>query len=70
MSPFKYCLKRHWEGVCFLMIEQGFSLSSAVMDCIAVGKWNYAYSLLFKSEDTSLYHAANQEGQNIAHYFS
>jgi ankyrin repeat protein len=70
MSPFMYCLKKHWEGVCFLMIEQGFDLSRAVMDCIQVGKWNYAYSLLFKSENTELYNGKNSDGQNIAHLFS
>lgn len=63
-------IKRDWQGLSFLMLESGFDLSLAVLDCFKAGKLNYVYTLLLKKDDGSFYQMKNSVGQNIAHLFS
>ena len=70
VSPFMVAIKRNWQGLSFLMLESGFDLSLAVLDCFKAGKLNYVYTLLLKKDDGSFYQMKNKLGQNIAHLFS
>ena len=70
ISPFMVAIKRNWQGLSFLMLESGFDLSLAVLDCFKAGKLNYVYTLLLKKDDGSFYQMRNKLGQNIAHLFS
>lgn len=70
ISPFMIAIKRNWQGLSFLILESGFDLSLAVLDCFKAGKLNYVYTLLLKKEEGGFYQMKNQDGQNIAHLFS
>ena len=70
ISPFMVSIKRDWQGLSFLILESGFDISLAVLDCFQAGKLNYVYTLLLKKEEGGFYQMKNDQGQNIAHLFS
>lgn len=62
ISPFMVAIKRNWQGLSFLMLESGFDLSLAVLDCFKAGKLNYVYTLLLKKDDGAFYQMQNSQG--------
>jgi len=44
------------------MLESGFDLSLAVLDCFKAGKLNYVYTLLLKKDDGAFYQMQNSLG--------
>jgi hypothetical protein len=55
ISPFMVAIKRNWQGLSFLMLESGFEISLAVLDCFKANKLNYVYTLLLKKEEGGFY---------------
>ena len=45
-STFSIAIRRNWQAVAFLMLEYGFELSLAILDCFNYKKYNYVYTLL------------------------
>lgn len=70
VTTFMITIRRNWQGIAFLMLEYGFDLSIAILDCFNAKRFNYVYTLLLKKSDSGLYQMTNEEGQNIAHLFS
>jgi hypothetical protein len=46
---FSIAIMKDWQSVAYLMLEYGFKLSIAIMDCFEKGRFNYVYTLLMKS---------------------
>jgi hypothetical protein len=44
-STFSVAIRRNWQSVAFLMLEFGFDLSLAILDCFNHKKYNYVYTL-------------------------
>jgi ankyrin repeat protein len=63
-------IRRNWQSVAFLMLEFGFDLSLAILDCFNHRKYNYVYTLLLKKADAGVYQTTNAEGQNLTHLFA
>src|SRR3990167_8405538 len=69
-STFSIAIRRNWQSVAFLMLEFGFNLSLAILDCFAHKKYNYVYTLLLKKADSGVYQTANLHKQNLTHLFA
>jgi ankyrin repeat protein/predicted DNA-binding WGR domain protein len=69
-SAFSIAIRRNWQSVAFLMLEFGFDLSLAILDCFNHRKYNYVYTLLLKKADAGVYQTTNAEGQNLTHLFA
>ena len=69
-STFSIAIRRNWQSVAFLMLEFGFDLSLAILDCFNHRKYNYVYTLLLKKADSGVYQTANLNGQNLTHLFA
>ena len=69
VTVFMMAIKRNWQGIAFLMLEYGFKLSLAILDCFNAKKFNYVYTLLLKKSDAGLYQIKNEHNQNISHLF-
>jgi ankyrin repeat protein/predicted DNA-binding WGR domain protein len=69
-STFSVAIRRNWQSVAFLMLEFGFDLSLAILDCFNHRKYNYVYTLLLKKADAGVYQTTNAEGQNLTHLFA
>jgi ankyrin repeat protein/predicted DNA-binding WGR domain protein len=69
-SMFLIAIKRDWQSVAFLMLEFGFDLSLAILDCFNHKKYNYVYTLLLKKADAGVYQTTNADGQNLTHLFA
>jgi ankyrin repeat protein/predicted DNA-binding WGR domain protein len=69
-STFSIAIRRNWQSVAFLMLEFGFDLSLAILDCFAHKKYNYVYTLLLKKAEAGVYQTTNAEGQNLTHLFA
>ena len=52
------------------MLEYGFDLSLAILDCFNFKKYNYVYTLLLKKSEAGVYQTSNSEGQNLTHLFA
>ena len=63
-------IRRNWQSVAFLMLEFGFDLSLAILDCFNHRKYNYVYTLLLKKADAGVYQTTNAQGQNLTHLFA
>jgi ankyrin repeat protein/predicted DNA-binding WGR domain protein len=69
-STFSVAIRRNWQSVAFLMLEFGFDLSLAILDCFNHKKYNYVYTLLLKKADAGVYQTTNADGQNLTHLFA
>jgi len=69
VSTFMVAIKRNWQGVAFLLLECGFNLGLAILDCFNSQKFNYVYTILIKKGDSDIYTMRNEQEQNIAHLF-
>jgi ankyrin repeat protein/predicted DNA-binding WGR domain protein len=69
-STFSIAIRRNWQSVAFLMLEFGFDLSLAILDCFAHKKYNYVYTLLLKKAEAGVYQTTNAAGQNLTHLFA
>lgn len=69
-STFCIAIRRNWQSVAFLMLEFGFSLSLAILDCFNFKKYNYVYTLLLKKAEAGVYQTTNDSGQNLTHLFA
>jgi ankyrin repeat protein/predicted DNA-binding WGR domain protein len=69
-STFSVAIRRNWQSVAFLMLEFGFDLSLAILDCFNFKKYNYVYTLLLKKAEAGVYQTTNKEGQNLTHLFA
>ena len=69
-STFSVAIRRNWQSVAFLMLEFGFDLSLAILDCFSFKKYNYVYTLLLKKAEAGVYQTTNKEGQNLTHLFA
>lgn len=70
VTSFMIAIRRNWQGIAFLMLEYGFDLAIAILDCFNAKKFNYVYTLLLKKSDSGLYQMKNNKDQNISHLFS
>jgi ankyrin repeat protein/predicted DNA-binding WGR domain protein len=69
-STFSIAIRRNWQSVAFLMLEFGFDLSLAILDCFSHRKYNYVYTLLLKKAEAGVYQTTNAAGQNLTHLFA
>ena len=69
-STFCIAIRRNWQSVAFLMLEFGFDLSLAILDCFNFKKYNYVYTLLLKKAEAGVYQTTNEAGQNLTHLFA
>lgn len=69
-TMFRLAITQDWQSVAFLMLEFGFELSLAVLDCFAAQKFNYVYTLLLKKSEAGVYQMKNRHQQNLAHLFA
>jgi ankyrin repeat protein/predicted DNA-binding WGR domain protein len=69
-TTFSVAIRRNWQSVAFLMLEFGFDLSLAIIDCFAHKKYNYVYTLLLKKAEAGVYQTTNATGQNLTHLFA
>ena len=69
-STFSVAIRRNWQSVAFLMLEFGFDLSLAILDCFTFKKYNYVYTLLLKKAEAGVYQTTNKDGQNLTHLFA
>ena len=69
-STFSIAIRRNWQSVAFLMLEFGFDLSLAILDCFTHRKYNYVYTLLLKKAEAGVYQTTNAACQNLTHLFA
>ena len=69
-STFSIAIRRNWQACAFLMLENGFDLSLAILDCFAFKKYNYVYTLLLKKAESGVYQTTNAQKQNLTHLFA
>jgi ankyrin repeat protein/predicted DNA-binding WGR domain protein len=69
-STFSIAIRRNWQSVAFLMLEFGFDLSLAILDCFNFRKYNYVYTLLLKKSEAGVYQMTNSKNQNLTHLFA
>jgi ankyrin repeat protein/predicted DNA-binding WGR domain protein len=69
-SSFSIAIRRNWQSVAFLMLEFGFDLSLAILDCFNFRKYNYVYTLLLKKSEAKVYKMTNSRDQNLTHLFA
>ena len=67
---FSIAIRLNWQSVAYLMLEYGFNLSIAIIDCFNHKKFNYVYTLLMRRQDLATFKLKNSEGQNLVHLFA
>lgn len=69
-SMFCIAIRKGWQGVAYLMLQNNFPLMNALQDALNEEKFMYVRTLLTKVEDPGVVRNVNEEGQNLFHTFS
>ena len=69
-SMFCVAIRKGWQGVAYLMLQNKFPLMNALQDALNEKKFMYVKTLLNKVEDHEVIRKANEEGQNLFHTFA
>jgi len=69
-TPFSLAVKQNWQGVAFLLLEYGFDIGLAVIECFRQNKFNYVYTLLLKKSESGVYQTQDEKKRNLTHYLA
>lgn len=69
-TPFSVAVKQNWQGVAFLLLEYGFDIGLAVIECFKQNKFNYVYTLLLKKSESGVYQTQDDKQRNLTHYLA
>ena len=69
-TPFAVAIKQNWQGVAFLLLEYGFDIGLAVIECFKQNKFNYVYTLLLKKSESGVYQTQDEKKRNLTHFLA
>lgn len=64
---FSLAIKYGWQGICYLLVEYGYSLLEAIQDSMMANQFNLVRSLLYKNQQNQQIQQFNDKQQNLFH---
>lgn len=69
-SYFLSAIIYQWQGVSYLLIQQGYNIMDAIESALTEKKFQLVLTLLSKKSDKASFQSLNQKNQNLFHLFA
>ena len=70
VSVFSVLIKNGWQGLAYMILDQGFDYLIALGDTLTQGKFQLAVTLINKTKDNATVCRTNELGNNLLHIFA
>jgi len=68
-SFFAISIRKGWQGIAYLLLQNGFNMMEAIKDALNEGQFRYVLALMTKIQDSAL-RALDSKQQNLFHVFA